>query len=43
MFISTVDADTNTILDAADGVTYELDGSTVTGANNIGYFAATSK
>ena len=44
MFISTVDADTNTILDAADGVTYELDGSTVTGAGFLaGYFAATSR
>ena len=44
MFISTVDADTNTILDAADGVTYELDGSTVTGAQFLaGYFAAASK
>ena len=44
MFISTVDADTNTILDAADGVTYELDGSTVTGSQFLaGYFAATSR
>ena len=41
MFISTTDADTNTILDAADGVTYELDGSTVTGSQFLaGYFAA---
>ena len=44
MFISTVGADTNTILDLADGVTYELDGSTVTGSQFLaGYFAATSK
>ena len=40
MFISTVDDD-STILDAADGVTYELDGVTVTGSKFLaGYFAA---
>ena len=44
IFISTVQDDTSTILDAADGVTYELDGSTVTGAQFLaGYFAATSR
>ena len=44
MFISTVDQDTSTILDAADGVTYTLDGSTVTGAQFLaGYFGATTK
>ena len=43
LFISTVDADQNTILDAADGVTYELDGATVTGAQFLsGYFGATT-
>ena len=43
-FISTTQDDANTILDAADGVTYELDGSTVTGAQFLaGYFAATSR
>ena len=43
-FISTAADDTNAIVDAADGVTYELDGVTVTGANFLaGYFAATTK
>lgn len=43
LFISTTQDDQNTILDAADGVTYELDGATVTGAQFLsGYFGATS-
>jgi len=44
MFFSSTQDDSNTVLDAADGFTYDLDGVTVTAAGFIaGYFAATNR
>ena len=44
LYFSSVQDDQNTLLDAADGFTYDLDGTTVTAAGFIsGYFGATNR